>query len=52
MTTKRVAADIKAAREDGADVVIVFPHWGTEYQYDPFRGSRRRPTTSSTPAPT
>ena len=40
MTTKRVAADIKAAREDGADVVIVFPHWGTEYQYDPFSGQQ------------
>ncbi len=35
MTTKRVAADIKAAREDGADVVIVFPHWGTEYAVRP-----------------
>jgi len=24
-------ADIKAARAAGADVVIVFPHWGVEY---------------------
>ncbi|HYO42889.1 MAG TPA: CapA family protein [Candidatus Limnocylindrales bacterium] len=26
-----VRADIKAARAAGADVVIVFPHWGAEY---------------------
>ena len=36
MTTKRVATDIRKAREAGADVVIVFPHWGTEYDYEPF----------------
>lgn len=27
---------IKAAREAGADVVIVFPHWGVEYRGSPF----------------
>jgi poly-gamma-glutamate capsule biosynthesis protein CapA/YwtB (metallophosphatase superfamily) len=27
---------IKAAREAGADVVIVFPHWGVEYRGEPF----------------
>ncbi|MGZ8514006.1 MAG: CapA family protein, partial [Candidatus Limnocylindrales bacterium] len=30
-----VRADVKAARAAGADVVIVFPHWGTEYQSRP-----------------
>ena len=29
---KVVKADIKAARAAGADVVIVFPHWGVEYR--------------------
>jgi poly-gamma-glutamate synthesis protein (capsule biosynthesis protein) len=36
LTLKRVAKDIKDARAAGADVVIVFPHWGTEYQDGPF----------------
>jgi poly-gamma-glutamate capsule biosynthesis protein CapA/YwtB (metallophosphatase superfamily) len=40
MTTKRVANDIKKARKAGADVVIVFPHWGTEYDYEPFSGQQ------------
>jgi hypothetical protein len=35
MTLKRVAKDIKGARAAGADVVVVFPHWGTEYQGGP-----------------
>ncbi|HEX7951358.1 MAG TPA: CapA family protein, partial [Candidatus Limnocylindrales bacterium] len=30
-----VREDIKAARAAGADVVIVFPHWGTEYRSKP-----------------
>ncbi len=34
--TKLVRQDIKAAREAGADVVIVFPHWGREYAARPF----------------
>jgi hypothetical protein len=29
---KGVAADVKKARDAGADVVIVFPHWGVEYR--------------------
>lgn len=29
------AADVAAAREAGADIVIAFPHWGTEYVYTP-----------------
>jgi len=31
MTAPGVRDDIAAARAGGADVVIVFPHWGTEY---------------------
>ncbi len=29
------AADVAAAREKGADFVIIVPHWGTEYVYTP-----------------
>jgi hypothetical protein len=36
-----VRADVKAAREAGADLVIVFPHWGTEYQSKPFAAQQR-----------
>ncbi|HXI46787.1 MAG TPA: CapA family protein [Candidatus Acidoferrales bacterium] len=31
MTKARVTADVAAARAAGADFVVVFPHWGTEY---------------------
>jgi poly-gamma-glutamate capsule biosynthesis protein CapA/YwtB (metallophosphatase superfamily) len=31
-----VRADIKKARADGAAIVIVYPHWGTEYSPRPF----------------
>jgi hypothetical protein len=31
-----VKQDIAAARRSGADIVIVFPHWGTEYDPTPF----------------
>ncbi|MEO8230056.1 MAG: CapA family protein [Chloroflexota bacterium] len=31
-----VRADIKKARAAGADIVIVYPHWGTEYTPRPF----------------
>lgn len=36
LSAKRVAVDIRKAREAGADVVIIFPHWGTEYRDGPF----------------
>jgi hypothetical protein len=36
LTASFVRADIKAARAAGADLVIVFPHWGTEYKSKPF----------------
>ena len=32
--------DVKAARAAGANVVIVFPHWGTEYDATPFTGQQ------------
>jgi hypothetical protein len=35
MTAKALKADVKAARKAGADVVIVFPHWGVEYRATP-----------------
>jgi hypothetical protein len=37
----RVEQDIKRARERGADVVIVFPHWGVEYDYSPFANQQQ-----------
>jgi len=35
MTTAALKADIAAARKAGADLVIVFPHWGVEYRAKP-----------------
>jgi poly-gamma-glutamate synthesis protein (capsule biosynthesis protein) len=35
MSRKTLRADIRAARAAGADVVIVFPHWGVEYRAVP-----------------
>jgi poly-gamma-glutamate synthesis protein (capsule biosynthesis protein) len=35
MTAKALKRDVKAARKAGADVVIVFPHWGVEYRATP-----------------
>lgn len=40
--TKLVKADIKAARAAGADVVIVFPHWGREYNDSPFANQQKQ----------
>ena len=40
MTAANVKADLAAARAAGADIVIVFPHWGTEYDPTPFAGQR------------
>lgn len=36
LTAAGAKADIAAARAAGADVVIVYPHWGTEYDPTPF----------------
>ena len=36
LTIAGAKADIAAARRAGADVVIVYPHWGIEYRASPF----------------
>ncbi len=41
LTLSRARNDIKRARKGGADLVIVFPHWGTEYQDRPFRAQQQ-----------
>lgn len=38
---ERVASDIAAARENGADFVIVYIHWGTEHTHKPNRAQRK-----------
>ena len=40
LTAKTVKADVAAARKGGAKVVIVFPHWGAEYDPTPFKGQQ------------
>ena len=39
--TPQLRASIAAARAAGADVVIVFPHWGLEFQAQPTASQRR-----------
>jgi hypothetical protein len=41
MSPAAVRAGVKAARKAGAQVVIVFPHWGTEYDPTPFTGQQK-----------
>jgi poly-gamma-glutamate synthesis protein (capsule biosynthesis protein) len=41
LTAPAVKADVAAARQAGAQLVIVFPHWGTEYDPTPFAGQQR-----------
>ena len=41
LTASAVKADVKAARKAGADLVIVFPHWGVEYKATPFAGQQK-----------
>ena len=41
LSLKRAKADIKAARKAGAGIVIVFPHWGTEYKAKPFAAQQQ-----------
>jgi len=36
----QIVADIRAAKAAGADVVIVYPHWGVEYHATPTAGQR------------
>jgi poly-gamma-glutamate synthesis protein (capsule biosynthesis protein) len=40
MSPAAMRADVKAARKAGAQVVIIFPHWGTEYDPTPFAGQQ------------
>jgi poly-gamma-glutamate synthesis protein (capsule biosynthesis protein) len=40
LTVAGVKADVAAARAAGADVVIVYPHWGIEYTATPFPAQR------------
>jgi len=41
LSAKAVKADVAAARKAGADVVVVYPHWGTEYDPTPFSNQRK-----------
>ena len=41
LTLPSVRADVAAARRAGADLVIVYPHWGTEYRASPFPAQQR-----------
>jgi Bacterial capsule synthesis protein PGA_cap len=41
LSLKRAKVDIRKAREAGADLVIVFPHWGTEYRNKPFQAQQQ-----------
>jgi len=41
LSRKAVKEDVAAAREAGADVVIVFPHWGVEYRSRPFAAQQK-----------
>jgi poly-gamma-glutamate synthesis protein (capsule biosynthesis protein) len=40
MDMDAVVSDIHAARAAGADIVIVMPHWGSEYSYSVFSSQR------------
>jgi len=41
LSLKRAKTDIKRARQAGADLVIVFPHWGIEYRNKPFEAQQQ-----------
>jgi len=40
LTAAGVRADVAAARRAGANLVLVYPHWGTEYDPTPFAGQQ------------
>ena len=40
MNEDRIHTDVAAAREQGADLVIVFAHWGEEYEESPVESER------------
>jgi hypothetical protein len=41
LSAKSVKVDVAAARKAGADLVIVYPHWGSEYDPTPFANQQR-----------
>jgi hypothetical protein len=41
LTAAAARADIAAARRAGADLVVVYPHWGIEYRATPTAAQRR-----------
>jgi capsule synthesis protein PGA_cap len=41
LSAKAVRADVAKARAAGADLVIVYPHWGTEYDPTPFVNQKK-----------
>ena len=41
LTAKNVKQDARAARAAGADLVVVYPHWGTEYDKTPFENQTK-----------
>ena len=41
LSLKRATMDIQRARAAGADLVIVFPHWGIEYRNKPFEAQQQ-----------
>lgn len=41
LTAAAARADIAAARRAGADLVVVYPHWGVEYRATPTAAQRR-----------
>ncbi len=41
LSAKAVKTDVAAARKAGADLVIVYPHWGTEYDPTPFANQKK-----------
>jgi hypothetical protein len=40
LSAQIVEEDVVKARDAGAEVIIVFPHWGTEYDPTPFAGQQ------------
>ena len=41
LTAANVKVDVAAARKAGAQIVIVYPHWGTEYSPRPFSAEQK-----------
>jgi hypothetical protein len=41
LTAAGVKADVARARRAGANLVIVYPHWGTEYRASPFPAQQK-----------